>query len=90
MTDLPRRSAPRSADPARRSDDWQLLRDVLAGLTADDNPLETCRGELLVHADGRVECLADARCSTDPALHIGVVRCAVDLEGGCCEARETA
>lgn len=58
------------------------LEDLLAA-----DATEMCGGELVIHADGTVECLADARCPADPALHVGRVECSTAFESGCC--RET-
>ena len=84
MSALPRRTAADVVEPSIRAEDRALLASVLAGLTEDD--LEVCGGALVVHADGRTECLGDARCSTDPALHVGRLECAEAIDGGCCAA----
>lgn len=80
---LPRRRPPGTSVPAEGVvDDPRLLQQLLTGLVRAE--LEACPGDLLVHADGRVECLADPACPTDPALHVGIVHCGDDVEGGCC------
>lgn len=81
---LPHRAPAPDGEPIERLDDRALLGRVLAGLSDDADGLEACTGDLLVHADGRVECLARDDCPTDPALHVGVLRCAEDVAGGCC------
>ncbi|MGH3744376.1 MAG: hypothetical protein ACRDTP_05905 [Mycobacteriales bacterium] len=84
MSSLPHRAPAPEAAPIDKLDDRDLLVRVLGGLTPDSPELEACTGDLLVHADGRVECLADDHCPTDPALHVGIVRCAEDVADGCC------
>ncbi|HEY5335905.1 MAG TPA: hypothetical protein VIJ71_07760 [Mycobacteriales bacterium] len=84
LSPLPHRAPAEGADPIDKVDDRDLLQQVLSGLAADVTGLEGCTGDLLVHADGRVECLAADDCPTDPALHVGVVRCAEDVADGCC------
>ncbi|HEX7354971.1 MAG TPA: hypothetical protein VF288_09095 [Mycobacteriales bacterium] len=81
---LPHRGPAAEAEPIEKLDDRDLLGRVLAGLSDDADELEACTGDLLVHADGRVECLARDDCPTDPALHVGVVHCEHDLADGCC------
>jgi hypothetical protein len=81
---LPHRAPASGAEQIDKVDDRDLLSRVLAGLATDDPDLEGCTGDLLVHADGRVECLAADDCPTDPALHVGVVRCADEVTDGCC------
>lgn len=84
LSPLPHRAPAAGAEPIAKVDDRDLLQQVLAGLSTDASQLEGCTGDLLVHADGRVECLAADDCPTDLALHVGVVRCADDVADGCC------
>ena len=78
---LPRRAPADPTDETERLRDWGVLTSVLEALTADE--VERCRGTLVVHADGRVECLESARCPSDRAMHPGTATCA-EVLGDCC------
>jgi hypothetical protein len=78
---LPQRAPADPTDETERLRDWGLLTSVLEALTADD--LESCRGMLVVHADGRLECLEGGRCPAVDAIHPGTATCA-DVLGDCC------
>ncbi len=78
---LPRREPAAPDHELERLEDWGLLNTVLTALTAEE--FEACPGALVVHIDGRTECVEAEGCPPDPALHAGIVSCA-DLPGCSC------
>ncbi len=55
----------------------------MSGYAAYGTDIDRCRGTLVVHGDGAVDCTDDSCALADPVRHELIIDCAAIL-GGCC------